>query len=620
MTVGCARCHEHKFDPIEQQDYYRLYATFAGVFHGSRVVATEEQKRRRERLLNPLREQRERLIAERSRLRQAIIARAEKNLASSKTPHRPKVSRYGTEERFAPVRARYVRLVVENRDDNAEARTGFHIDEFEVWTAEEPSRNVALSSAGGKAQGASRVAEDFADAYSARLTNDGKFGARWIAAEPRLTITLAQPERIDRVVFSSDRTRSLGPTHGLTTFVGDYRIEVSLDGENWECVADSLDREPVSAAHRHQRLIRQAITPEEQRRLAVLDREIAAVDRQIEAAPQLPRWWVGNFRQVNGPFFVFKGGSPQRHGEKVSPASPGFLGATVPGYQLSPNAPEAQRRKALAEWIVHPNNPLTPRVLANRLWHYHFGTGIVSTPSDFGMMGERPTHPQLLDWLACQVHRYGWRLKPLHRLIVLSQTYRQSAAYRADAAKIDGASRYLWRFPPRRLSGEEIRDAMLLISGQLDERMGGPGFRLYRYLQDNVATYVPLDRPGRETYRRSVYHQSARACRVDLLSDFDSPDCAFATPRRVTTTSPLQALTLLNHHFTIDMAAALANRLERECPLDGISAQVRRAFRLAYGREPDEEESRAAQKLIRKYGLPAFCRALFNSNEFIYVH
>ncbi len=198
-----------------------------------------------------------------------------------------------------------------------------------------------------------------------------------------------------------------------------------------------------------------------------------------------------------------------------------------------------------------------------------------------------------------------------------SQAYRQASANRPEAAAIDADSRLLWRFPPRRLEAEEIRDAMLAVAGVLTPDMGGPGFRLYRYLEDNVATYVPLETHGPETYRRAVYHQNARAARVDLLGEFDCPDNAFAEPRRAATTSPLQALTLMNHRFTFDMAEALAARLEREA--DAPADQVRRAFRLAYARPPDPVEIDAATDLIRAHGLRAFCRALFNSNEFLFL-
>jgi hypothetical protein len=288
-------------------------------------------------------------------------------------------------------------------------------------------------------------------------------------------------------------------------------------------------------------------------------------------------------------------------------------------YELPANAPESQRRLALARWLVAADNPLTPRVLANRLWHYHFGTGLVDTPSDFGYIGGRPTHPELLDWLARQVHAHGWRLKPLHRLIVSSQTYRQASTWRAEAANVDGDSRLLWRFPPRRLTGEEVRDTMLTLAGQLDtSKTGGPGFRLYKYVQDNVATYLPLDGYGPETYRRAVYHQNARAARVDVLSDFDCPDPAFPAPRRASTTTPLQALALLNHRFTFDMAQFLAARLEREAGADRL-AQVRRAFLLTCAREPDAEELAESVRLIERHGLRAFGLALLNANELVYL-
>jgi len=195
--------------------------------------------------------------------------------------------------------------------------------------------------------------------------------------------------------------------------------------------------------------------------------------------------------------------------------------------------------------------------------------------------------------------------------------YRQASTHRPDAGRADAESRLLWRFPPRRLTAEELRDTMLSLSGKLERRMGGPGFRLYRYLQDNVATYVPLDRPGPETYRRAVYHHNARAAFVDVLSDFDCPDNAFGAPRRAATTTPLQALTLLNHAFTLDMAGFLATRLESEA--QGADEQAARAFQLAYGRACADDERKAAARLIRSKGLRAFSRALLNSNELIYV-
>jgi hypothetical protein len=300
-------------------------------------------------------------------------------------------------------------------------------------------------------------------------------------------------------------------------------------------------------------------------------------------------------------------------GDAIVPASLNVLDQVTKSYALPADAPEGERRLALAKWITSSENPLTVRVLANRVWQWHFGTGIVDTPSDFGFLGSKPTHPELLDYLAARLVASGWRLKALHREILLSKTYQQSAAHRPEAAEQDKDARLLWRFPPRRLSAEEIRDTMLSVAGKLQlEPMGGPGFRLYKFTQNNVCTYFPLDTHGPETYRRAVYHQNARASVVDVLNDFDLPDIAFAAPKRANTTTPLQALTLLNHSFTLDMARALAARL-------GNRAAVATAYSLAFQREPTTAERRAAEKLIAAHGPAAFCRALLNANELLYL-
>ncbi len=616
LTIGCARCHDHKFDPILAHDYYALYATFAGTFHGPREVATAEARRERIARLQPLQEQRQELLKQKAAAEQELAARvAAEEAEISREWKRPRISRYGTEETFPPVQARFVRLTVEGTDVEDPNRTQFMLDEFEVWTSAEESRNVALASAGATASGASRSARDFANAYGPEKVIDGKFGERWHAQGRELIIELAQPETIHRVFFSSDRTQALSETHHLTTFVGDYRIAVSLDGENWQEVADSDDRLPPSNVRKQARLVNRVKTEEEQARVAKRNQQIAQVDREIAQVPGLPIWWVGTHRDAPGPFHVFRGGSPQRRGDEVLPQSLTVLSELDSAYQLEPPADPATRRLALADWLTAPDNPLTPRVLANRVWQYHFGTGIVATPSDFGYLGGRPSHPELLDWLARQLLEHNWKIKPLHRLIMTSQAYQQGGDWQETAASLDADSRLLWRFPPRRLSAEELRDTLLHLAGKLDLQMGGPGFRLYEYQQDNVATYVPLDHFGPETYRRSVYHHNARSARVDLLSDFDCPDPSFAEPRRASTTTPAQALTMLNHSFSIDMAQFFADRIATQASDD--ESQLQLAFQLAYQREPRAAEQTAGLALIRTHGLRALCRALLNSNELI---
>ena len=619
MTLGCARCHDHKFDPLLQRDYYAMYATLAGVRHGERVLTSEAEAADRRARLAPWEDQREQIDLAREQLRRQILARAEQNAADLEAAWtRAPADRYGTEETFAPVEARFVRLVVEGLDTNPAANSGYRIDEFEIWTVDEPARNVALASAGATAHGAAREAEDFAGAYGARLAIDGQYGASWLAAGPELTIELGAPAIVRRVVFSSDRSQALDPRHPQTTFVSAYRIEVSSDGDAWTTVASGADRRPATPAIREHRLLVAAIRPDEAAQFGRLEERRAEVEREIAAVESPPTWWAGQFHEAGGPFHVFVGGDPQRLGDEVLPSSWLVLDDLAVDYQLESAAGEGERRRALADWITAEEHPLTARVLANRLWHYHFGTGIVDTPSDLGYMGGRPTHPELLDWLASELIAGGWRLKPLHKAIVMSEAYRQSSRYRADAAAADAQSRLLWRFPPRRLTGEEVRDAMLAVAGKLDPTMGGPGFRLYRYLEDNVATYVPLDAPGEETYRRAVYHQNARAARVDLMSDFDCPDPAFATPRRASTTTPLQALALLYHPFSVDMSRAMAERIAREAGPD-VRQQVEAAFELVYARPATPDERVAAGALVEQHGLAALCRAVLNSNEFLYL-
>lgn len=612
LTINCARCHHHKFDPIPTEDYYRVRAAFEGVVHGRRPLATKEQTQAFNAAMGPLNKERAQIVAEQETLTKVIEAKAKALLATRKYP-RPKADTLLTEETIMPTEARFVKLTMSATSANPKSGVGGRISEFEVWTAEPTPRNVALASAGAKAEGAKgATAEDFPTAYSAALTIDGDEGAQWFIGSPaELVITLPRLETIGRLAYRTAKGRLLRDnTQGATPC--EYEMFVSLDGKEWRKVADSSDREPWSPAHAFERVRKEVTTTAEAKQLGALARRLADVDRRIAAVPKLPAAWIGNHQPKPAPTFVEKGGDPTKPAAQVVPSSLAVLDLVTKPYALKADAGEGERRVALAEWITR-DNPITARVLANRLWHYHFGTGLVDTPSDFGFMGSKPTHPELLDFLAQRLIKQGWKLKSLHREIVLSRSYLQSADFDEAAARVDKDARLLWRFPPRRLRAEEIRDTMLATAGQLKlEPMGGPGFRLYRYLVNNVSTYVPLDTPGPETYRRSVYHQNARASVVDVLNDFDLPDIAFAAPKRANTTSPLQALTLLNNGFTLDMAKAFATRLDGPDP-------IAQAYSLALQRPPTATERAAAEKLLARHGKPAFCRALLNSNALIFI-
>ena len=623
LTINCARCHNHKFDPIPTEDYYRLRSAFEGITHGRRVIATKAERDAFEAAMKPLNARLRKLEKERATLDADIEARAKAASAAMK-PTRPKIDEQGTSETFAPTEARYVKFVIHSLTNAHQTTTkgkrvgaqGGKLTEFQVWSADDANRNVALSSNGTKAEGAkSATADDFPEAYGPQYCIDGALGEAWFIGDPaELKLTFAKPERINRITFINargDRTINDSKVRGATPC--EYEVQVSLDGKTWTTVASDDGREPWTPAHGIAKARRTLATPEETTTLTELDKQLAAVQRQIAAVPKLPQVWAGNYSQPKQRTFVHKGGDPTKELDPVVPASLAVLDKITKPYALKPDAPEGSRRLALAQWITSDENALTARVLANRVWQHHFGTGIVDTPSDFGFLGSKPTHPELLDYLASRLIANGWKLKALHREILLSQTYQQSAAYREAAAKEDKDARHLWRFPPRRLTAEELRDTMLTVAGKMQlEPMGGPGFRLYKFTQNNVCTYFPLDAHGPETYRRAVYHQNARASVVDVLNDFDLPDIAFAAPKRANTTTPMQALTMLNHSFTLDMAKALSARIQS-------GDAVTQAYRMAFQREPSAKEREAAMQLISAHGAEAFCRALLNANELLYL-
>jgi Protein of unknown function (DUF1553)/Protein of unknown function (DUF1549)/Planctomycete cytochrome C len=636
LSINCARCHHHKFDPIPTEDYYRIRAAFEGVTHGRRVVATAAQRASYASAIKPLNQELKKLEEEKATLDDAIDERAKKMFGDVKAT-RPKVDQFGTSESFAPVDAKFVKFVILGLTSDGVAKAprngqGGKLTEFQVWSDEAEPRNVALASNGTTAEGAkSTTAEDFPEAYGPQYCIDGMRGEAWFIGNPAvLTLTFAKPERIREITFINargDRDTDESKVRGATPC--EYEVQVSIDGQTWQTVATDEGREPWTPAHGIAKVRREVITDAENEKLKELDKQIASVKQQITKVPKLPEVWAGKFSQPKDKTFVHQGGDPMKPVDEIAASSLSVLDKVTKPFELDSATPEGKRRLALAEWITSPENPLTPRVLANRVWQYHFGTGIVDTPSDFGFLGSQPSHPELLDYLANRLIANEWRLKALHREILLSQTYLQSSAFHNEAAGKDKAARLLWRYPPRRLNAEEIRDTILMASGKLQlEPMGGPGFRLYKFTQNNVCTYFPLDVHGFETFRRAVYHQNARASIVDVLNDFDLPDIAFAAPKRANTTTPLQALTLLNHSFTLDMAEALSERIEasRNSTPSNLSIApsksvhlVSQAFRIAYQREPRTEEQEAACKLIEEFGLQAFCRALLNSNELIYI-
>ena len=329
--------------------------------------------------------------------------------------------------------------------------------------------------------------------------------------------------------------------------------------------------------------------------------------------------------QAPGVLRVHKRGSAANLGKPVAPGAIGLFAEHPGNFDLPEDAPDTERRRKLAEWVTSPSNPLFARVAVNRIWHHHFGRGLVATPNDFGASAEPPSHPDLLDWLALRFHQEGYRVKALHRLIVTSATYRQSAASRREARAKDSDNRLLWRMSPRRMEGEVLRDTLLAVAGVLDEFggvggvRGGPGYEDVRERHFNAGRYYdPIDDPGVELNRRSIYRFSPRGARSALYDVFDCPDPSTTSHRRAVTTTPLQALTLQNNRLVWRVARQLAERVGREVG-EGIDERITRAWMLVLSRAPDEDELTKARRLVETQDLAALCRVLFNSGELVLI-
>lgn len=324
----------------------------------------------------------------------------------------------------------------------------------------------------------------------------------------------------------------------------------------------------------------------------------------------------GPVAKTPAPVQVLVRGNTESPAEPVTPGGLSCSGHAVPDFG-NDATPEGERRRLLAEWIVHPANPLTARVMVNRLWHHHFGRGIVDTPSDFGRGGGAPSHPELLDWLAGELQRCRWSLKHLHRLLVTSRAYQQQSGT-VHGASVDASNRLLWRMNPRRLDAESLRDAVLTASGCLNAAMGGPGYQDFTYQEAYAPIYqhVTADRPG--LWRRSIYRFIVRTTPQRFLSTMDCPDPANLTPARLTTTTALQALSLLNNEFMLQQAGNLARRIEQS-PGASRESQIQRAFALVLQRAPDAVELGLARTVVDQQGLPQLCRLLLNANEFVLV-
>ncbi|MBS1825022.1 MAG: DUF1549 domain-containing protein [Acidobacteria bacterium] len=499
MTVHCARCHNHKFDPIPQADYYSLQAVFAGVDRADRPFDRDPAV---------------------SAQRRAIVEKK-----------------------------RRLQIELQPLLDKVEFAASDAITELD-----------------------DRI-------------RDGKL---------------------------------------LTTHMGEPKTPA--EAEEKQRLLERVARDQKQ----RQELVDAIVGAETYARIDRLKAQVKAVDAELAALPKpeyvyaASRFFerAGNFRPSlePRPVHLLGRGNVGAPGELMKPGALSALPGLPSRFAIADLSDEGARRAALAEWITAKENVLAWRSIVNRVWHYHFGAGLVDTPNDFGRMGSQPTHPEMLDSLAVWFRdEAGGSMKKLHRLIVTSKTYRQASAHRAEAAKVDGDNRLLWRMNRIRLDAESVRDAVLAVAGKLDTKMGGPGAQMFWFKNDHspVYDYARFDPDGEGGHRRSIYRFIVRSVPDPFMERLDCPDPSLLAPKRTTTLTAIQALALWNNPFMLRMAEHFAGRL-RAASSDA-RGQMDAAARLLYGRDASAEEQRLYGEYAAKHGLENLARLLFNTNEFLFL-
>jgi hypothetical protein len=595
LTIGCARCHDHKFDPVTQKDFYALQAIYAGVQFGERQIPSEQTPEKLQRL--------EQIVSALASINLELQTLKDKAQKVSLTRNvRPAVGSKLNQEAFEPILTQSIRFTVQASGGSQPC-----IDELEILDGS--GNNVALASLGAQAK-SSGTLSGF-PIHQLEHINDGKTGNShsWISDQIDagwIQIDFQQPQIISEMRWGRDRS---GQFQDRTP--SKYQIEALVQNDRWQTIATHHGRTGFSADTIDG--VTEFLDTNEKTQYITLFEQHQKWMSEKKALTQGPNAWIGTFSKPGTIHRLYRG-DPLLKREIVPPA----MVASLDGPELQENSTEQDRRLALANWIVDEQNPLTSRVVANRMWHYTFGTGIVDTPSDFGANGTPPMHPELIDWLAANLIENNWSLKRLHRSLLISQAFVQSSKPLPQALDLDSDARLLWRYPPRRLEAESIRDSMLVASDVIDYRMGGPGFFLQRVEPDNVYRYFPKEQVGPPEFRRMVYLTRIRQEQDPVFGAFDCPSGNQVVPKRPRSNTPLQSLNLFNSPFVIQQAERLAERLLRDAGLNSDD-QIDLAFRILFARQPDAQEIELSKNMIQTQGAVPFCRALLNASEFLFV-
>ena len=669
-TAQCARCHDHKFDPVTQEDYYRLQSLFAGIDRAERTIPLEANDQA----------EMDRLIMEQKRIQESLEL-LESEIVKAVGP---------LDQQIGELQMK-VDALPGPLDKSGSTTNGYH-SQFATLAETPKSVSVQLKTP---------AEVGFVVIYPARPTDfpdtpGFAFPVRWklelVDAQEKTSLladwqacdfpnpgdrfmVLAnyQPGIWSEIHFTATRlaARSVGDdkfalavgeiqafnNSGLVTNAASVTTTDSIDSGLWShaFLVDGQtsrnrlaigDSQSMFAATLKQRAeLEESMDRLQAERLACvselglghddeigklkqslvgLDPEILEVKQRgvaFCAATQFAG--EGSFQPTGGvarEVFVLDRGNestPKNDLGLVQPGAISGLEHLQHHFQLPADHSEGDRRVALADWIVDHDNPLTWRSIVNRVWQHHFGSGLAATANDFGRMGSPPSHPELIDWLATRFRDSGGSLKQLHQLMVMSATYRQSSAHDTYKSEIDGGNQFLWRMNRRRLDVEQIRDAMLVVAGQMDTNMYGPGYRPFELIDDHSPRYeydkVDMDDPT--LYRRSIYRFIVRSVPQPFFETLDCADPSQITDIRNESTTALQALALMNNRLSLHLADRFAGSLKTA----DMESQVRSAVRQIWGRDPNEMERQVLVELGRTSGIVAVCRTLLNSNEFVFV-
>ena len=651
LTIGCAQCHNHKFDPIPQADYYSLQSIFAALDRADKKYFADAKLTQRFAEL----EHRQRTFIDRknaveARLKQAAGKELEELDRQIEAANKMKGGlrpEYGYHSGIAPAQdtAKWVqvdlgRSVVIDRvvlrpcyDDFNKIGAGFG---FPVRFKVEASDDAQFKA--GVVAVADKTAADFATPGTAPQTFKSTGAtARFI----RVTATKLATRQNDFILALAelqafDSTGSNVALKAAVTALDSIEAPPRWRKTNLtDDIAPAADNAGELAGFRAKRdaLIAKATDDKTRAELASLAKGLEQVAVDLKQFPKPDVIYAGTVHYGSGSFAgtgatggkprvikVLHRGDVRQPKADAAPGAPSYLTGLPAEFALPPDAAESERRAALAKWLSSPDNPLTWRSIVNRVWQYHFGRGLVETPNDFGRMGALPTHPELLNWLALEFRDGGGSLKKLHKLIAMSATYRQASTNLPLNERLDGDNSLLWRQNRRKLDAESVRDSALFISGKLDARLGGPAF------QDFVITH-PEHSPHYEyhlhdpddprSHRRSIYRFIVRSQMQPFMTALDCADPSMQVGRRNESVSPLQSLALLNNSFMLAMSKHFAAKLDGAG--GDLPTKMERAFREALARTPSPKETEILVAYARQHGLANACRVIFNLNEFVFV-